>query len=360
MSRISELRESESNKVNLVKILELFCDGETKYVEMLTKLFKTSGDDMLIKVNAIRRRTSIDEEKIRSLTENEIEVLYKIVFDTTLMNDLKTFSQFCQYNEQNMIENKDLHSYKTFDTINRSVKETEDKMAMKELEKQITKVFEDKEWLVLIPLTYEASVKYGYNTKWCTAAESTSSQYFSYTSEGVLVYIINKGKSKIAAYKKISTNEISFFNEKDSRIDSIQCKFPSHIMQIVSDTLDKAKKPINDGKLGGKMSKGGYLNPFGIVSHDYLEETLGRIKAPSPYKYGNYLSGQTLNQDVVFSDPDHYLHKTPVESGMDLTIVDYQDRLKPYFDPQDKRPTLDLESSDYLTKVKDIMRLMRK
>ena len=46
MSRIGDLRANEENNLNLVKILELFSGGETKYVEMLLKLYKTIGDTM--------------------------------------------------------------------------------------------------------------------------------------------------------------------------------------------------------------------------------------------------------------------------------------------------------------------------
>ncbi len=47
------------------------------------------------------------------------------------------------------------------------------KMVDKEMEKQIEKLFEDEQWLVLKPLSYLASKKYGASTKWCT-------QYFKF------------------------------------------------------------------------------------------------------------------------------------------------------------------------------------
>jgi len=66
MSRINDLRSNEDNKVNIVKILELCCNGDTKYVEMLLKLYKTIGDSSSIKISAISRRLGVDDEKIKT------------------------------------------------------------------------------------------------------------------------------------------------------------------------------------------------------------------------------------------------------------------------------------------------------
>jgi len=238
MSKIGDLKANENNKVNLVKILELFCNGDTKYVEMLLKLYKTSGDSTTIKVNAIEKRTGIESGKLKGLTDNEIEILYHFIDNNMLMSNIKEFQKFINYNERNLVENNDLQSYKSFTQISGSVKRADEKIAQKELEKQIKKIHEDDEWLILIPLTYEASKKYGYNTKWCTASESTSEQYKSYTRDGLLIYIIHKGKEKTAIYKKRSNSEISFWNQVDTRIDSIQTNFPSNIMEIIRTALN--------------------------------------------------------------------------------------------------------------------------
>lgn len=246
MSRISDLRNNENNCVNIVKILELFCNGETKYVEMLLKLFRTSGDSIEVKVNAIAHRTGIELEKIKQLNANEIEMLYYMVDNMMLLNHISIFQKFCEMNEQNQIENNDLHSYKTFDEVVKSVKNSEEKIKLKELEKQINKIYEDDEWLILIPLTYESSVKYGYNTKWCTASESTDLQFKSYTKDGILIYIIHKGVEKIAVYKKYRGDEISFWNQTDKKRDSFEFKFPPSIIAIIWDTIEKNSKSFYD------------------------------------------------------------------------------------------------------------------
>lgn len=246
MSRISDLRNNENNCVNIVKILELFCKGETKYIEMLVKLFPSNGDSIEIKVNAISTRTGIDVEKIKQLNANEIQVLYYMVDNMMLLNSIKFFNRFCELNEQKQIEKNDLHSYKTFDEVENSVSDAEEKIRIRELEKQINKIYEDEEWLLLIPLTYEASVKYGYNTKWCTASETTSQQYNSYTKDGILIYIIHKGVEKIAVYKKYYDSEVSFWNQTDKKRDSFEFNFPEKIMGIIRETISNNSKEVTN------------------------------------------------------------------------------------------------------------------
>ena len=55
----------------------------------------------------------------------------------------------------------------------------------KELEKQIIREYEDDEWLILRPLTFEASLKYGSATKWCTTY-SKEKQYFEIAQSRIL------------------------------------------------------------------------------------------------------------------------------------------------------------------------------
>lgn len=291
MSKIGDLKANENNKVNLVKILELFCNGDTKYVEMLLKLYKTNGDSPSIKVNAIGKKTGIEINRLKELTDNEIEIMYRLSDNNMLMSHIKVFQKFINYNEKKLIDDNDLQSYKSFAEISHSVKKAEEKIALKELEKQIKKIYEDNEWLILIPLTYESSVKYGYNTKWCTASETTKEHYTSYTRDGLLIYIIEKGKNKTAVYKKKNNNEISFWNQTDARIDSIQTNFPPNIMEIIktalNTTYDIKNKPYKDKEL--------FINDICSISNDYIDEMIkdkksifGNLYDESKY-YDTYL-----------------------------------------------------------------------
>ena len=66
------------------------------------------------------------------------------------------------------------------------------------------KLYEDDKLLVVVPLTHQASCKYGSNTPWCVAVVGNTEHYSDYTSNGVLIYYIiksNYGDNKKKEYK---------------------------------------------------------------------------------------------------------------------------------------------------------------
>ena len=96
---------------------------------------------------------------------------------------------------------------------------TDDFKATRQLskgEQALEKVYEDGEWLVYIPHTYEASRKIGGDTNWCTA--SSDNCYFNmYTKEGPLY--VNIRKSDGAKFQfHFPTRQ--FMDSKDKKIKS--------------------------------------------------------------------------------------------------------------------------------------------
>ena len=96
---------------------------------------------------------------------------------------------------------------------------TDDFKATRQLskgEQALEKVYEDGEWVVYIPHTYEASRKIGGDTNWCTA--SSDSYYFNmYTKEGPLY--VNIRKSDGAKFQfHFPTRQ--FMDSKDKKIKS--------------------------------------------------------------------------------------------------------------------------------------------
>jgi hypothetical protein len=123
------------------------------------------------------------------------------------------------------------------------------------LEKQTKIVYEDDEWLLVRPLTYQSSKKYGANTKWCTTQSDNSEYFLKYSSKGVLIYCINKKTGyKVASFNSLDKNdpEFSFWNQKDSRIDSLQTELTDELIAHLSDAdkiqirrdLDKAVEAV--------------------------------------------------------------------------------------------------------------------
>jgi hypothetical protein len=70
------------------------------------------------------------------------------------------------------------------------------------------KLYEDDDWLILIPLKVEAAIFYGAGTRWCTAAQNNS-MFSHYTKGGSpLIIIIDKNKEREG--KRDATSKYQF------------------------------------------------------------------------------------------------------------------------------------------------------
>jgi hypothetical protein len=120
------------------------------------------------------------------------------------------------------------------------------KKQKKEMAKQVLKLYETDEWLVVKPLSYQASLKYGASTKWCTASKESSDYYFRYSKRGIVIYSINKKTgNKVAGFKSLDTGhdaETSFWNITDQRIDSMDSGLPSDVLDIFRNEFSNTKQ----------------------------------------------------------------------------------------------------------------------
>ena len=71
-------------------------------------------------------------------------------------------------------------------------RELVDSLNAKDMEAQRKIIYEDSEWQVWIPLTWEASCFYGKGTEWCTATEKTKDWYDRYVKSGPLIDLLRK------------------------------------------------------------------------------------------------------------------------------------------------------------------------
>jgi len=107
------------------------------------------------------------------------------------------------------------------------------------------KSFEDEHWLMIKPLTFESSRKYGSSTKWCTTMENNKNYFYNYSTNGVLVYIFNKVTNmKTAAHirlleKSPYDNPVKLYNEKDVETDSYVLKLPTQVMETLMEEYRK-------------------------------------------------------------------------------------------------------------------------
>ena len=133
---------------------------------------------------------------------------------------VKDFDRF-----KESLENKDINQY---DLVGlNGVIDTHKANSKSQLKKIDTsgtkKLFEDKNILIVKPLTYEASCKYGAGTRWCTTMAGAPSYFESHTKEDQgLYYIILKNFNRDNKFYKIAIhitpNVETWYDSTDERM----------------------------------------------------------------------------------------------------------------------------------------------
>jgi hypothetical protein len=255
MSKLSTLKEQNPNmNIGVIDALSILFE-KTKYVELTLNLHKQNFHKRIHKdhIKNSYTTTLVDmgfkEEFVKQLPLPTL-VAVTDTLDSVNDNTLMEVNRFVELNERNLIDNKDITSYKSLDEVMAAISIAELKMINKDLEKFVLKIHEDDEWLVVKPLTYESSCKYGAGTKWCTASTSEEYQYHNYTRRGILIYTMSKKTgAKVATFKNLDddhSRETSFWNEVDDRIDSTESNLPSHILDVIINDLRNCKKANYD------------------------------------------------------------------------------------------------------------------
>lgn len=267
MSRLTELKK-QFPELN-VSIFDLFVKLEKttsyKYLPLMCKLVSKYW----------RSQIGTDEEWVEVLNDN-IQMLQKFGIETKDMTEkeilvysfladnlprevLTSVNEFMDYMERNLIVNKDVTSYNSLEEISQAISLATIKETTKLLEGQVIKEFENDTWFVVRPLTHEASLKYGSGTKWCTSMKNEKNHFYKYWERGVLVYFINKKTGyKFAGYKSIHEipAELTFWNVRDERIDSLQLDIDYDILPVLKKIFlsDVPNKNFCDKKLIDKIN----------------------------------------------------------------------------------------------------------
>lgn len=241
MSKAKELRTNPENNINIYELLSLFSpDKKSKYTEMMLRLMKKSKNFKEhvkeVKEELIRIFPFLSQEEIDELPDLTVVFFFRFLENMFNFSDITSLRKFFELNERGLIKQNDVSKYNTFDEVFNSLSIAEIAADTKDLEKQIKVVHEDDEWLVIRPLTFAASKKYGSNTKWCTTSEGNAEYFMKYSKRGVLVYTINTVTGyKVATFNSLDKNdpEYSWWNQKDTRIDSYQSELTNELRDII-------------------------------------------------------------------------------------------------------------------------------
>jgi hypothetical protein len=307
MSRIDELKKQHPNyALSAIDIYKMISPGQTnKYVEMLIKLDKNIE---FTQPDAYRRQMiecmvgwGIDYNYLETFDLETLNIFF--INANNLVGDsgkIRLFTKFASYNERKLIENNDVTSYSSWDEIEQAVSLSDVKQLDKKLEKEIKKIYEDDEWISLRPLSLEASMKYGANTKWCTTTES--GQYYArYSSRGILIYNINKKTGyKVACFKNLDQaydNEFSWWDVTDKRIEVLDSEAPSAVLEAIRNEI---KNTSVANQLLMTKAESDKLETYKNGSISQPEEPRLHISGGL-----NYYPGSTTTNTLVF-DPSNY------------------------------------------------------
>ena len=263
MSKAKELKTNPENNINMYELLSLFSpEKKSKYVDTLFRLMKKSKNFKEhvkeVKEHLLKTFDFLDEEEINQLPDLTAVYFYRFLDSYFNQSDLVSFRKFCEYNERGLIKQNDVSKYSSFEELHNSLSLAEMIVQTKEMEKQIKIVAEDENWLILRPLTFEASKKYGSNTKWCTTTENNPEYFNKYSKRGVLIYIINKSTGyKVASFYSLDKNdpEFSWWDQKDSRIDSLDADVTDDVRKIIRDESKAEGTKSNNALLSTKERK---------------------------------------------------------------------------------------------------------
>ena len=255
MAKIKEIIEMapDSFKISLLDVLMAMDMSKTKkYVPLMLKVIQNKNDEN----NSNRVEEDFNAEirdyyGISNLPETidpKVAYLLLQIIGSDITRDLINFMDSF---EKGYFKGVDITTITTQKELSRLNGLTALNKIGKELAKQVQKDFEDEEWLIVRPFTYESSVRYGYGSKWCTSMEKSAEHFFRYSNNGTLIYCLNKKTGdKVAAFYEVGEG-LSFWNAEDSRIDSMFSNLPNYIMDVIRGIV--TNNPLPNRSLSPKV-----------------------------------------------------------------------------------------------------------
>jgi len=263
MSRIKDLKEKyPALGTSVVEVLTLMDPTKTnRYLPVMTEIFNQELTKRVHTSDIGYYRDKLielgfHEGVVKKLSNTELRVMYQIT-DLMSQDGIKIANEFMDLNERGLIEDNDILRYKNINDLAQAISIAQMKSVDKEMASHVIRVFEDDEWLVLRPLTFASSCKYGAATKWCTTATSEPSHFHRYWNRGALIYILNKQTGyKVATQKYYDEDDRStLWNAVDREVNWTDVDVPAYIFEEVKKELSKniSNRALCDDELYNKV-----------------------------------------------------------------------------------------------------------
>lgn len=161
---------------------------------------------------------------------------------------------------------KDINSYKTLDVLQNIGRYAEKKLSKNEEEKIIKAetrlVYDDDNFQIRVPLSYQASCKYGAGTAWCTRLPDTDNYFKKYSEHSILFYVIDKKMSsrpehpmfKVAVQMNKESGNVNIWNSRDTNVGSdMDYFFPPEMVKAMNEY--RLKYIVDYGRIIDEINK---------------------------------------------------------------------------------------------------------
>ena len=290
-------KENDSINISLIDLMGKLDTSETKkYTQFLVKILKKNFDnehDFLVRDLSHRER-KIDQVLTNSTFDGWLT--RKVLTNLYGWDEVDSFINFCEFMERGLTNEKDISKYDSWEMVTSEVFQAKNRNLFKMAKKEVKVVYEDDQYMCIKPLTYAASVSYGYQTKWCTASIQEPSYFYNHSKDGVLVYLIDKiNNVKFGFYH--NNYQIQIYNQKDDRIDSMETGLP---VELLHKLIGEMKSEAKDKNFNYKL--------FG-------ESELENMK--------NFRRGSDMRVNDLLDDipvPEQMMEETPIDDSIDNMI----------------------------------------
>lgn len=257
MAKLSEIKQKNPElNFSLIDFLTLVDTSDTnKFVPMMINCinseFKKRITTREIQFNNLRmdkiKSKFLESKKDLNYIEPFIDFFNHILLDTCGKDIILDFMDLYQ---RNYVENLDLNTISDLDQLREIYNKAHSKFIANTSHKEVVKVVDDQEWLIVRPLTYESSRAYGAGTKWCTTSKDDPHHFFKYYSRGILIYCINKITGyKVAVFWDVNyESSPTFWNVLDNQIDSIMTELPPYILKHIKNLPKTSNASLCDAK----------------------------------------------------------------------------------------------------------------
>lgn len=257
MAKLSEIKQKNPElNFSLIDFLTLVDTSDTnKFVPMMINCinseFKKRVTPREIQFHNLRmdkiESKFLESKKDLNYIEPFIDFFNHILLDTCGKDIILDFMDLYQ---RNYVENLDLNTISDLDQLREIYNKAHSKFITNTSHKEVVKVIDDQEWLIVRPLTYESSRAYGAGTKWCTTSKDNPHHFFRYYSRGILIYCINKITGyKVAVFWDVNDESSpTFWNVLDIQIDSMMTELPPYILKHIRNLPKTSNASLCDAK----------------------------------------------------------------------------------------------------------------